>query len=177
MWTQNAGVNWSGWGYLALPKLTVLQYTAAEKTSALEPVAKAMDSLLNVFKRDAKLQQILLAPSLKGDDKKQIIAELQKHTGGSDKGNVVKNFLETLAENNRLGVLEPVCENFGKLMGAYRGEVELIVTSAAVRLFTRCHRFRTGQGANWPCSHWTTRSSSSWNPQSPSQNTSARARN
>jgi F-type H+-transporting ATPase subunit O len=108
------------------------QYTAAAKTSALEPVAKAMDSLLAVFKKDPKLAQILLAPSLKADDKKQIITELQKHTGGSDKDNIVKNFLETLAENNRLGALEPVAENFSKLMSAYRGEVELIVTSAAV---------------------------------------------
>jgi len=44
---------------------------------------------------------------------------------------VVKNFLSLLAEHNRLGALEPVCENFGKIMSAYRGEVELIVTSAA----------------------------------------------
>jgi F-type H+-transporting ATPase subunit O len=79
------------------------------------------------------LQKVLNAPSLSAEDKKQIVAELQKHTGGADKDNVVKNFLLTLAENNRLGALEPVCENFGKLMSAYRGEVELIVTSAAVR--------------------------------------------
>jgi F-type H+-transporting ATPase subunit O len=69
---------------------------------------------------------------LSPDDKKQIIAELQKHTGGNDKGDVVKNFLALLAEHNRLGVLEQVAENFGKIMSAYRGEVELIVTSAAV---------------------------------------------
>jgi F-type H+-transporting ATPase subunit O len=39
-----------------------------------------------------------------------------------------------LAENNRLSVLEGVVEKFGLLMGAYRGEVELTVTSAAVGL-------------------------------------------
>jgi F-type H+-transporting ATPase subunit O len=44
----------------------------------------------------------------------------------------VKNFLATLAENNRLGVLEGVVEKFGVLMGAQRGEVELTVTSATV---------------------------------------------
>lgn len=38
--------------------------------------------------------------------------------------------MQTLAENNRLGVLEGVCEKFGTLMGAYRGEVELTITSA-----------------------------------------------
>jgi F-type H+-transporting ATPase subunit O len=35
-----------------------------------------------------------------------------------------------LAANNRLGALEGVCEKFGQLMGAHRGEVELVVTSA-----------------------------------------------
>lgn len=113
---------------------TSLQYTAAAKTSALEPTAKALDNMYNVFKRDPKLQSILEAPTLTVEDKKQIIAELQKHMGGQDKGDVVKNFLMALAENNRLRLLEPVCEKFAQLMSAYRGEVELVVTSAAVRL-------------------------------------------
>lgn len=43
----------------------------------------------------------------------------------------MKSFLETLAQNNRLGVLAGVCEKFTELMGAHRGEVEMTVTSAA----------------------------------------------
>ena len=77
--------------------------------------------------------QILHAPSLSVSDKQQIVQELQKHIGGADKDGIVKNFLSTLAENNRLGVLQGVVEKFGVLMGAHRGEVELTVTSAAVR--------------------------------------------
>lgn len=91
-----------------------------------------MEALNAVFKRDPKLAQILTAPALTAEDKKGIITELQKHTGGQDKGDVVKNFLATLADNNRLRALEAVTENFGKLMSAYKGEMELIVTSAAV---------------------------------------------
>ncbi|KAK8217365.1 ATP synthase F0 subcomplex subunit OSCP atp5 [Zalaria obscura] len=106
-------------------------YTAAAKTSALDSTSKALESLLATFKKDPKLQQILNAPSLSADDKKQIIAELQKTIGGQDKENTMKNFLDTLAENNRLSVLEGVCEKFGVLMGAHRGEVEMTVTSAA----------------------------------------------
>lgn len=52
--------------------------------------------------------------------------------GGVDKGDTIKNFLKTLAENNRLGILEGVCDKFATLMGAARGEVDLIVTSASV---------------------------------------------
>ncbi|TKA62986.1 ATP synthase subunit 5, mitochondrial [Cryomyces minteri] len=106
-------------------------YTAAAKTSTLESTSKALETLSGVFKKDPKLQGMLSAPMLTVSDKKQIVAELQKHTGGADKGDTVKNFLNTLAENNRLSVLEGVCEKFGVLMSAFRGEVELTVTSAA----------------------------------------------
>ncbi len=54
--------------------------------------------------------------------------------GGQDKGDTVKNFLKTLADNNRLGILQGVCEKFTTLMGAARGEVDLTITSASVGL-------------------------------------------
>lgn len=65
------------------------------------------------------------------DDKKQIVAEIQKSTGVQDKSNTFKGFLDTLAENNRLSVLEGVADQFGLLMSAARGEVEVTITSAA----------------------------------------------
>ena len=83
------------------------------------------------FKRDSRLQNILTAPTLSTEDKKQIVAEIQKSTGVTDKTNTVTNFLNTLAENNRLSVLEGVCEKFGTLMSASRGEVEMTITSAS----------------------------------------------
>ncbi|MCJ1352199.1 MAG: ATP synthase F0 subcomplex subunit OSCP atp5 [Icmadophila ericetorum] len=81
-------------------------YTAAAKTSTLEPVSKSILALSEVFKRDPKLTQILHAPTLSPQDKQAIITELQKHMGspGADK-DTVKNFLKTLADNNRLGIL------------------------------------------------------------------------
>jgi len=95
-------------------------------------VSKALENLSSVFKKDAKLANVLAAPTLTAEDKKQIVAELTKHVGGvPDREGTVKNFLNTLADNNRLGVLESVCHKFETLMGAYRGEVELTVTSAA----------------------------------------------
>ncbi|KAF2708401.1 ATP synthase subunit 5 mitochondrial precursor [Pleomassaria siparia CBS 279.74] len=105
-------------------------YTAAAKTSALEPTARSLESLASVFKKDAKLASVLSAPSLTASDKGQIVQELEKHLGGNDKSGTVKNFLKTLADNNRLGVLEGVVDKFSILMGAARGEVELTVTSA-----------------------------------------------
>jgi F-type H+-transporting ATPase subunit O len=90
-----------------------------------------MEALAQTFKSDKKLQAILSAPTLSVEDKKQIVAEIQKSTGVQDKSNTVQNFLATLAENNRLSVLEGVTTKFAELISASRGEVELIITSAA----------------------------------------------
>ncbi len=116
--------NWANSNFLP-------QYTAAAKTNALDTTAKSLEQLSTVFQKDAKLAEILRAPTLSVSDKQQIVQELQKHVG-QDKEGIVKNFLDTLAHNNRLGVLEGVVENFSVLMGAHRGEIELVVTSAAV---------------------------------------------
>jgi len=107
-------------------------YTAAAKSSQLDNTAKALENIASVYKSDSKLQAIMLAPSLSASDKGQITAELQKHMGGvQDKDNILKNFFATLAENNRLSVLEGVCDKFAELMSAHKGEVELTITSAA----------------------------------------------
>ena len=121
------------------------QYTAAAKTSSLDSTARALSSLAEIFRKDGKLPSILAAPTLSAADKSQIVTELLKHTGGgvgttpstgNNKNETVKNFLKALADNNRLGILPAVCEKFGSLVSVHRGEVELLVTSAAVCLFS-----------------------------------------
>ncbi|KAH6622993.1 ATP synthase delta subunit-domain-containing protein [Chaetomium tenue] len=101
---------------------------ATALTSSLEPTAKGLAALGNVIQKDAKLVTILQAPTLSAADKSAVVAELQKNAGAS--GETVKNFLATLAENNRLGLLPGVCTKFSELMSAARGEVEMVVTSA-----------------------------------------------
>ncbi|KAL1972633.1 hypothetical protein VTN31DRAFT_7047 [Thermomyces dupontii] len=107
-------------------------YTASAKTSNLDNVAKALTQLGTVFKKDPKLTSVLNTPTLTAADKQQIVAELQRVAGGAaaDKDSILKNFLNTLAENNRLGLLESIVEKFGTLMSAHRGEIELNITSA-----------------------------------------------
>ncbi|KAL8812523.1 MAG: hypothetical protein Q9223_001005 [Gallowayella weberi] len=106
-------------------------YTAAAKTASLDSTSRSLAALAEVFKKDTKLPIILNAPTLSPSDKSQIVQELQRHMGGQDKGDTVKNFLKTLSDNNRLGILQGVCEKFTTLMGAARGELDLTVTSAA----------------------------------------------
>lgn len=87
------------------------------------------------------MPSILNAPSMTQNDKSQIVQELQRHMGNLEKGDTVKQFLKTLAENNRLGILEGVCEKFAVLMGAAKGELEMVVQSASVR-----HSYHGGNG-------------------------------
>ena len=107
-----------------------LQYTAAVKSSSLDPTAKALSQLQALVTKDPKLSTILAAPTLSAEDKSAIIAELKKQSGAQ--GETVSNFLATLAENNRLSLLKGVCEKFNELISAAKGEIELVVTSAQV---------------------------------------------
>ncbi|KAL2890941.1 ATP synthase subunit 5, mitochondrial [Ceratocystis lukuohia] len=103
-------------------------YTAAVKTSSLDATAKAVASLDSLFAKDSKLGTVLSAPTLSDSDKSSIITELLKAAGTSDV--TTKNFLDALAENNRLNLLEGALSKFSILMAAARGEVEMTVTSA-----------------------------------------------
>ncbi|KAH8178166.1 ATP synthase delta (OSCP) subunit domain-containing protein [Sarocladium implicatum] len=104
-------------------------YTAAVKSSSLDPTARALASLGALVEKDPKLATILSAPTLSAEDKSAIVAELAKQSGAG-KDATIKNFLDTLAENNRLSILGGVCQKFGEIMSAARGEVEMTVTSA-----------------------------------------------
>ncbi|PYH74709.1 F1F0 ATP synthase subunit 5 [Aspergillus vadensis CBS 113365] len=104
-------------------------FTASAKSASLDQTSKALANLGQTLKADRKLTTILSAPTLTVADKQQIVQELQK-VAGADKGDILKNFLATLAENNRLGLLEGICDKFTTLMGAHRGEIELNITSA-----------------------------------------------
>ncbi|KAJ0165516.1 ATP synthase subunit 5, mitochondrial [Colletotrichum tanaceti] len=104
-------------------------YTAASKTSSLDPTAKALSTLEAIFAKDPKLANILAAPTLTAEDKAAIVAELTKQAGAGSQ-ETVKNFLSALAENNRLGLLPGITQKFAEIMSAARGEVDLIVTSA-----------------------------------------------
>ncbi|CAK7564230.1 MAG: ATP synthase F0 subcomplex subunit OSCP atp5 [Sporothrix epigloea] len=104
-------------------------YTAAVKTSTLDPTAKTLSALTALLSKDAKLGSILATPTLSSADKGAVVAELLKATNSASQP-TVSHFLQTLAENNRLGLLGDVATKFGELIRAANGEVEMIVTSA-----------------------------------------------
>lgn len=52
--------------------------------------------------------------------------------GGPEASKAVKNLLEVMSENGRLGMLDHVVSAFERIMRAHKGEVDVIVTSAMV---------------------------------------------
>ncbi|KAM0359323.1 hypothetical protein HYE67_008226 [Fusarium culmorum] len=103
-------------------------YTAAVKTSSVDAAADALFKLGALIEKDPKLVAVLRTPTLADADKKAIVDELVKQINTKDE--TVKNFLATLAENNRLGLIPGVVDKFSTIISAARGEVELTVTSA-----------------------------------------------
>ncbi|KAK6535297.1 ATP synthase F0 subcomplex subunit OSCP atp5 [Orbilia ellipsospora] len=105
-------------------------YIASAKTSTLDTVDKSLKSLKQILDKDPKLTTVISSPTLSASDKSSLIAEIQKAVPAASNDKNFKNLLEVLAENNRLGLLGGIADKFAVLMGAHRGEVEAIITSA-----------------------------------------------
>jgi F-type H+-transporting ATPase subunit O len=69
----------------------------------LDLTSKAIINLSNIFIKDIKLIKVLLTLRLTDKDKFAIMAKLSKYI--STTVATVKNLLQTLAKNNRLGYL------------------------------------------------------------------------
>ncbi|KAK9370845.1 OSCP/delta subunit of ATPase [Lipomyces kononenkoae] len=101
-------------------------YTAAAKASTLDATSKALTSLKTLIEKDSDMSGILSNPALSASDKKIVVETLSTSVSVP----TVANLLSVLAENNRLGLLSEIIENFGTLMSAHNGEVEATITSA-----------------------------------------------
>ncbi|KAF3922219.1 hypothetical protein ABW21_db0209496 [Orbilia brochopaga] len=105
-------------------------YIASAKTSTLDTVDRSLKSLKQLLDKDPKLTSIISSPTLSAPDKALLVTEISKAVPGASGDKNFKNLLEVLAEHNRLGLLNGIAEKFAVLMGAHRGEVEAVITSA-----------------------------------------------
>ncbi|CAO1633307.1 unnamed protein product [Sympodiomycopsis kandeliae] len=106
----------------------VAALTKSEKTlQTLEKDLQTIHAALTSGKDSQKLQTFISNPTLSNKDK---IAGLEQLTG-SKSDEITRNLFQVLAENGRLQDAEKVVLEFERLMAAYRGEVEVVITSAA----------------------------------------------
>ena len=79
----------------------------------------------------------MVNPALSHKEKLDVVQLLTQTGGGSaEASRAVKNLLEVMSENGRLGHWDGVVSAFEKIMRAHKGEVDVIVTSAEVPILS-----------------------------------------
>lgn len=101
-------------------------YTASVKASSISNTEKTLSKLKSLVTSDPKVGLVLTDPSLGQSDKEAAIKIVTDQIGG-DK--VFSGFLDVLAVNNRLSILDDIIGDFQKLADAEKGLVEATVTS------------------------------------------------
>jgi len=102
-------------------------YSAATKDKKLDVVEKDLKEIQALLKRDVKLAQFMVNPTIKRNLKRDILAESLKKKNFS---NITVNLFAAMADNGRLNKLNSIFGTFEKMMSAHRGEVLCTVTTA-----------------------------------------------
>ncbi|KAF9562694.1 ATP synthase F0 subcomplex subunit OSCP atp5 [Mortierella alpina] len=102
-------------------------YTAAAKKQALDAVETDLKQVKRVVEKDTKLREFLENPTINRIEKK---SGVQQMLSAGKYNELTKNFFDTLAENGRLYDTIKIINSYGSLMSAYRGEVQVTITSA-----------------------------------------------
>jgi len=102
-------------------------YSAASKQKQLDQVEKDLKDIHGTLKKKGRLADLLLNPSLKRGQKKEVIASALAQTKASK---LTSNLMGLLAENGRLANLEGIASAYFTIMSAHRGEVECEVVTA-----------------------------------------------
>ncbi|RXK38540.1 ATP synthase F1, delta subunit [Tremella mesenterica] len=103
-------------------------YLAAirKSTQELEKLAKDIEAFEKKLASDAKVAAFMENPTLSASDRAKVLPTLVP-SGSSP---ILLNLLGVLSENGRLTSATKVFQDFQSLMSAYRGELEVVVTSA-----------------------------------------------
>ncbi|EIW73570.1 hypothetical protein TREMEDRAFT_37392 [Tremella mesenterica DSM 1558] len=103
-------------------------YLAAirKSTQELEKLAKDIEAFEKKLAGDAKVAAFMENPTLSASDRAKVLPTLVP-SGSSP---ILLNLLGVLSENGRLTSATKVFQDFQSLMSAYRGELEVVVTSA-----------------------------------------------
>lgn len=102
-------------------------FTASAKDSTIEKSYQALGKVKELLQKDPKIQEYFSSPALSIDDR-LIVVDTVSESLKLDK--TVSNFLQVLAENNRLVEFDGVYKSFSVLNDANNGVVDATVTSA-----------------------------------------------
>ncbi|KAL0956042.1 hypothetical protein HGRIS_002214 [Hohenbuehelia grisea] len=110
-------------------------YSAALKKSpqTLTKVHAELASVASAIKSTPEVGAFINNPTLSSNDRKTGLTSLFQKLDGKKEpvSEITKNLLSVLSENGRLGETEGVIEGFNELVAQYKGEVNVVVSSAA----------------------------------------------
>ncbi|KAK0212959.1 ATP synthase subunit 5 [Desarmillaria ectypa] len=107
----------------------------AKSSQTLTKVEADLTSVSKLLKSDANVREFVHNPTLSAKQRKTELAKMFSTLDAGAKkdatSDITKNLLAVLSENGRLGELEGVIEGFNALAAEHRGELTVVVTSAA----------------------------------------------
>ncbi|KAF9461327.1 OSCP/delta subunit of ATPase [Collybia nuda] len=131
----------------------------AKSPQTLTKVHNELNNVADSLKQHTDLRSFVNNPTLSAKDRTTgLVALFAKVEGSGTKkepvSDITKNLLSVLSENGRLGETQGVIEGFNELVAQYKGELTVVVTSAAplpkdvlTRLETSLKQSQTGQQA------------------------------
>ncbi|KAJ7078940.1 OSCP, subunit 5 of the stator stalk of mitochondrial F1F0 ATP synthase [Mycena belliarum] len=129
----------------------------AKSPQVLNKVHSELATISTTIAQDPGLTTFIQNPTLSANERKAGLDTIYSRLEGPKKepvSEITKNLLGVLSENGRLGETQGVIEGFNELVGKYRGELNVVVTSAALlpkdvlsRLETALKQSQAGQKA------------------------------
>lgn len=105
-------------------------YRAAKHSQRTAQVEQDLAKLKQKIDSNAGVRSFLVDPTISRNDKRTGVEVILKDLKSTD--DITRNFLNVVAENGRLDMLVKCMESYRLLLGAERGEINVIVTSAKV---------------------------------------------
>lgn len=100
--------------------------TAVDK-NVVDEVFDEFSTVIDLFKSEEKLMNLMLTPSINTSEKKEILNRVY----GEESINLyLKNFLNILLDKNRFEYVEEINETFRQLVFPYKNTVEAVVKTA-----------------------------------------------
>jgi F-type H+-transporting ATPase subunit delta len=105
-------------------------FAEAQADKRLTPWSEAINTGAAVV-QDERVKRLLDHPRVTPAELAQFVIDIAGNGLDQDGATPVKNFVQTLAENRRLGYLPEIAEIFNELKDAEEGIIDVTVTSAA----------------------------------------------
>lgn len=106
----------------------------AKSPQVLSKVQAELSTISKSFAESPELNAFISNPTLSAKERATGLASLYAKAEGPKKepvSDVTKNLFAVLSENGRLNETQSIIEGFNELVAKYKGELEVIVTSAA----------------------------------------------